>query len=910
MLASLAFCLLSWLCSSEARAAFGDLITSYALPASSLVKSPKGPFIYATIPSQNSVAIINTNTLAYETVAVGSQPTNLAFSPDGSKAYITNSGSSFVVVLDTQTRTVIGSFLIPQSPRDVVFGSQNRLFVLTANNIFQIDATTGASTGASVSGSYIYGGSLEISPDRNTLYYGQHGLSPSRMYKFDISGATPALMGQAQTGSNGYNVTLSHDGSSICHPNGAPYQIGKYRTSDFALLGSFNTGAYPNAIAFSPDNAVAYASVNSQGGIQVFDASTFVSKGKITGPDVASYLATDSAGRYLFAGYSVSHSSYLGIRVYDTGRGSNVISAPVATAASNLVSSGFNANWNPNAAASGYRLDVSQSATFSSFVSGYQDRDIGDVPSFSVFGLNAGTTYYYRVRAYGSAGTSGDSNTISVVTRAVAAPAFGSFAAEYDFSSSAMVMSPVSPYMYATAPEQNLVAIINTNTLAVEGTAYVGSQPANLAFSPDGSKAYIANRGSNFLVVFDTQTRSIIGSYLVPESPRDVVFGNQNRLFVLGTNSIFQIDATTGASTGPNFRGSGFVSGGSLEISPDRNTLYYGQGGGSPSRTYKFDASGAIPVLLRQVETGSNGGDLTLSHDANSICHPNGAPYQIGKYRTSDFALLGSFDTGPYPRAMAFSPDDAVVYASMGSQSVIKVFDALTFLSAGTISAPEGANKLAVERSGRYVFAGYGAFYSPQGTRVYDTGRSVVLSAASRKSHGIAGNFDIPLPLAGTPGIECRIGGVTNDYTIVVTFAGDISAGGNAQAQVTAGSATIGSAGVGNGGAVIINGNEMTIPLTNVINNQTIAIRINGLPTGSTNTGSITIPMSIVVGDINGSGTVNSSDVSEAKSKSGESINGENFRADVTGNGLLNVSDIAVVKSNSGTGLARFHHDK
>ncbi len=47
--------------------------------------------MYATIPSQNSVAIINTNTLAAETVFVGSGPTNLAFSPDGSKAYIANS---------------------------------------------------------------------------------------------------------------------------------------------------------------------------------------------------------------------------------------------------------------------------------------------------------------------------------------------------------------------------------------------------------------------------------------------------------------------------------------------------------------------------------------------------------------------------------------------------------------------------------------------------------------------------------------------------------------------------------------------------------------------------------------------------------------------------------------------------
>jgi YVTN family beta-propeller protein len=62
--------------------------------------------------------------------------------------------------------------------------------------------------------------------------------------------------------------------------------------------------------------------------------------------------------------------------------------------------------------------------------------------------------------------------------------------------------------MYATIPSQNSIAIINTNTLAVEDTVFVGSGPVNLAFSPDGSHAYVANSTSNFVAVFDTQSRT------------------------------------------------------------------------------------------------------------------------------------------------------------------------------------------------------------------------------------------------------------------------------------------------------------------------------------------------------------------------------------------------------------------
>src|SRR5207247_7277982 len=66
--------------------------------------------------------------------------------------------------------------------------------------------------------------------------------------------------------------------------------------------------------------------------------------------------------------------------------------------------------------ATGYRLDVSTSTTFSSYLSGYQNLDVGNVTSRSLSALIAGTTYYYRVRAYNSGGTSGNSGTIKVTT--------------------------------------------------------------------------------------------------------------------------------------------------------------------------------------------------------------------------------------------------------------------------------------------------------------------------------------------------------------------------------------------------------------------------------------------------------------------------------------------------------------
>jgi len=51
-----------------------------------------------------------------------------------------------------------------------------------------------------------------------------------------------------------------------------------------------------------------------------------------------------------------------------------------------------------------------------SYVSGYQNRDVGIVTSYEVSGLEADNTYYYVVRAYNDYGTSANSNEISVTT--------------------------------------------------------------------------------------------------------------------------------------------------------------------------------------------------------------------------------------------------------------------------------------------------------------------------------------------------------------------------------------------------------------------------------------------------------------------------------------------------------------
>jgi hypothetical protein len=78
--------------------------------------------------------------------------------------------------------------------------------------------------------------------------------------------------------------------------------------------------------------------------------------------------------------------------------------------------SSFLAKWHAVRGATGYRLDVSNSPSFDSYVSNYRSMDLGNATCHVVSGLDRGTTYYYRVQPYTLAGTGSNSETRSETT--------------------------------------------------------------------------------------------------------------------------------------------------------------------------------------------------------------------------------------------------------------------------------------------------------------------------------------------------------------------------------------------------------------------------------------------------------------------------------------------------------------
>jgi phosphodiesterase/alkaline phosphatase D-like protein len=92
--------------------------------------------------------------------------------------------------------------------------------------------------------------------------------------------------------------------------------------------------------------------------------------------------------------------------------------APSLQNATNVTSSSFTARWSSVAGAIDYRLDVATDSSFLNYVPGYQNLNVGNVTSYNVTGLNANTTYYYRLRTYNGCATSPNSSAKNIKTLA------------------------------------------------------------------------------------------------------------------------------------------------------------------------------------------------------------------------------------------------------------------------------------------------------------------------------------------------------------------------------------------------------------------------------------------------------------------------------------------------------------
>jgi len=220
--------------------------------------------------------------------------------------------------------------------------------------------------------------------------------------------------------------------------------------------------------------------------------------------------------------------------------------AALALSASSVGETGFTANWEENEDAEGYAIQVAYDENYSDRVTGYHNLDVGDNLNYPVTGLSPGQNYYYRVRCYNYAGTSGFGNTIEVyVGKEAQDISFGELDsmiygdAALELTATASSGLPVS---FESSDES--IATVSGTTLTIAGAGSV-----DITATQEGDAQYNAADPVVQSLVVGTKELTVVGAAAVNkvyDSNTDAAINGASLDGVVGTDAVSLTQAATG----------------------------------------------------------------------------------------------------------------------------------------------------------------------------------------------------------------------------------------------------------------------------------------------------------------------------------------------------------------------------
>lgn len=275
--------------------AFPSGVAGTSIPVGTLPRdvafSPDGKTAYVTNDAGDSVTQINVGSGTVEaTIALptGSGPQALAVSPDGSAVYVVDGSGNSVTPIAIATGVAGTPIPVGEDPLGIAFAPDGGTAYVAdedSDTVVPIDVATGKTEAAiAVAGGPV---SLAVTPDGKTLY----------VATVDTDAVTPIDLA---TGATGAPIVL---GSSPSGPTGAPPDIAispngtlAYVTSPttdtvrpIGLSGGTGTagtaisaGKAPTGVAFSPDGSTAYVADAGSDTVTPIDVSSGTAEQTIT----------------------------------------------------------------------------------------------------------------------------------------------------------------------------------------------------------------------------------------------------------------------------------------------------------------------------------------------------------------------------------------------------------------------------------------------------------------------------------------------------------------------------------------------------------------------------------------------------------------------------------------------------
>ncbi|WP_158423499.1 YncE family protein [Mycobacterium sp. EPa45] len=232
-------------------------------------------------------SVYNPWSLLKQTISVGTTPLQVAVSPDGTRAAVTNGSDGTVSLIDTATNKVISTIAVGSSPAGIVFDPTGaRFYVVNATG-----AVTAVSLPSNTVGVPITIGTDPLliavgpagTPAAGKVYVANFGTNGTGNTVSVINTATNQVTATLTVGTGPEEVAVSPNGTRLWVGNTMAKTISVIDTATNVTVKTLPVSTGVGFIAFSPDGQLAYVSdLTTLNTISVFNTATYAKVGTIT----------------------------------------------------------------------------------------------------------------------------------------------------------------------------------------------------------------------------------------------------------------------------------------------------------------------------------------------------------------------------------------------------------------------------------------------------------------------------------------------------------------------------------------------------------------------------------------------------------------------------------------------------
>lgn len=376
-------------------------------------------------------------------------------------------------------------------------------------------------------------------------------------------------------------------------------------------------------------------------------------------------------------------------------------------------------------------------------------------------------------------------------------------------------------------------------------------------------------------------------------------------LFAFSANAVQTVDPFTAASGGTNLHGT------TIQKNVSQPVVFYG--------IYSDNSAGAESGLgLKVLYDATKLTNVTITEEYTK-CRIAAAQKQEDVPATSQ-VVMGWIDTAIRPLGVVASADGSVGWpdaadlttggclnpgsintdTAAASSSALKLFK----FSATTAANFTGSTVVTLDAGQNYSYASASPGFTQKSFTVQFNASIPTIALAStnpfvsRKTHGAAGTFDIPIDPAGaltgtTITVEPRQAGAGHQVVFAFTGAAPTSV-----ASVTATTQAAASVPIA---STTFTATEMIVTLGTVPNGSRVAIAATGVNGVAGLNPSVVV--GFLVGDVSGNRVVQGSDVTYVQQRLSAPLTAANFKADVSVNGQIQGSDVTAVQQRLSTSL-------